>query len=225
VTSIAKWQGRIIVGTEFHGVWQRIDGKLAPLAAPGLPDRRVHGLAVDSDGRLWVATFSGVASLDAENPNTAVGTSAATNAPAPQKDETKDTPPETEKPRQWKPLPLPLKPRTPDEDKVALSPQSQAVLSLCTDTKGRIWMGTRTEGIFRCDPKAGTWERLGRKEGLPDMFVRCLAMDSAGFLWVGTYGGGIAVFEPEEFRLRSHGGWLGSSPASRAESAAGRLAL
>jgi hypothetical protein len=157
---------------------------------------------VDSDGRLWVATFSGVASLDAENPNAAAATGATTDSPEPQKDATKDTPPETPKPRQWKPLPLPLKPRTPDEDKVALSPQSQAVLSLCTDTKGRVWMGTRTEGIFRCDPKAGTWERLGRKEGLPDMFVRCLAMDSAGFLWAGTYGGGIAVFEPEELRFQ-----------------------
>ena len=183
VTCVAKWQGKIIAGTELRGVWRLAEDGLRPLGPEGLPDRRVHDLAVDPGGRLWAATFGGAAVLGREAVQ--ANTEADGDAIA------------------WERVPLPLKERTEAEDKVALSPQSQAVLCLGTDNVGSIWMGTRTEGVYRYFPEGRTWQHFGRAEGLPDIFVRDLFVCPTGSVWVATYGGGVAGFERPKFRLEA----------------------
>jgi signal transduction histidine kinase/ligand-binding sensor domain-containing protein len=42
-------------------------------------------------------------------------------------------------------------------------------------------------------------QKYSVKEGLPQTFVSCVGEDSLGFLWLGTYGGGLARFDGKAF--------------------------
>ncbi len=44
-------------------------------------------------------------------------------------------------------------------------------------------------------------KNFGLREGLPQSQVSCLAEDKLGYLWLGTYGGGIARFNGNEFNV------------------------
>jgi ligand-binding sensor domain-containing protein/two-component sensor histidine kinase len=61
----------------------------------------------------------------------------------------------------------------------------------CTvsDADGVLWVGT-SRGLLRLRELELT--RFGARQGLPDSFVRSLALDRAGSLWIGTNGGGLA---------------------------------
>ena len=168
VTAIAVWRGAMVVGTPCRGVWRLSDKELVPLLVKGLPDRRVHDLAVDSQNRLWAATFAGAAVLENDS---------------------------------WQPLTLPIEKRTPEQEKVAVTPQSPAVLALSGARDGCMWLGTRTEGLYRYSPKEKTCRRLGPTRTFPDVFVRSLALDPSGTLWAGMYGGGVVAFEPARLRF------------------------
>ena len=168
VTAIAAWRGAIVVGTPCRGVWRVSDNELVPLQAKGLPDRRVHDLAVDSQDRLWAATFAGAAVLESDS---------------------------------WQPVTLPIERRTPEQENVALTPQSPAVLALSAAQNGCMWLGTRTEGLYRYSPEEKTCRRLGPTRKFPDVFVRDLALDPSGTLWAGMYGGGVVAFEPARLRF------------------------
>ena len=168
ITAIVEWQGAIVVGAPCRGVWRLSDDGLLPLQAKGLPDRRVHDLAVDSQDRLWAATFAGAAVLEDDV---------------------------------WQPLTLPTEKRTPEQEKVAVTPQSPAVLALSGDRDGGLWLGTRTEGLYRYSPEEKTCRRLGPTREFPDVFVRSLALDPSGTLWAAMYGGGVVAFEPDGLRF------------------------
>ena len=170
VTAVVEWREAIVAGTDFQGVWKLEDERLAPMDAEGLPDPRVHDLAIGPDGRLWVATFRGAAVFEEDK---------------------------------WTPVPLPVESRTAEEEKTAVCPATQAVLALSVDRQGAIGMGTRSYGVFRYAPGDASWGRIGKTEGLPDMFVRALRTDPDGTVWAGTYGGGIAQFEPSAFVLEA----------------------
>ena len=172
ITAIAEWLGAIVVGTPSRGVWRLSDEELVPLQAKGLPDRRVHDLAVDSQDRLWAATLAGAAVLEDDV---------------------------------WQPLTLPIEKRTPEQKKVAVTPQSPAVLALSGAQDGCMWLGTRTEGLYRYSPEEKTCRRLGPTREFPDVFVRSLALDPSGTLWAGMYGGGVVVFQPARLRFVGRG--------------------
>lgn len=63
------------------------------------------------------------------------------------------------------------------------------------DAKGRLWMGTRGDGLYLRD-EAGAITRMVRHPaqaaGLPNDAVSALHVDAKGRLWVGTMGGGVA---------------------------------
>ena len=69
------------------------------------------------------------------------------------------------------------------------------VTALLAAPDGRLWVGTRSNGLNRCTLKPFTCERFdGRQPGRPDLGhhnVTALREDGRGGLWVATSGGGL----------------------------------
>jgi diguanylate cyclase (GGDEF)-like protein len=72
----------------------------------------------------------------------------------------------------------------------------QRITVIAKDGPNALWVGTRN-GLNRLDLASGQVERLlpdtTRPRSLPAGFITTLHTDRRGRLWVGTYGGGIAV--------------------------------
>lgn len=47
-------------------------------------------------------------------------------------------------------------------------------------------------------PKSEIWKSYDVTDGLPAGAI-CLYQDAAGYLWIGTWGGGVSVFDDREF--------------------------
>ncbi|MGN0675429.1 MAG: two-component regulator propeller domain-containing protein, partial [Oscillospiraceae bacterium] len=60
------------------------------------------------------------------------------------------------------------------------------VVSMMTDSKGRLWIGTNDAGIARYENGAYTY--FTKEDGLPSNSVRCFAEDNDGNVYVGTSG-------------------------------------
>ena len=58
------------------------------------------------------------------------------------------------------------------------------VVSMMTDSKGRLWIGTNDAGIARYEN--GEYTYFTRDDGLPSNSVRCFAEDRDGRVYVGT---------------------------------------
>ncbi|MDE2566088.1 MAG: histidine kinase, partial [Burkholderiales bacterium] len=104
---------------------------------------------------------------------------------------------------------------------------------LLRDPAGWLWIGTRN-GLNRYDPATGVLQRIrrdaGRPDGLDAGFVATLYVDHHQRLWVGTYGGGIAILEggvdagrPHFVHLRTHQGLPDENVNSLIEDAAGEV--
>jgi diguanylate cyclase (GGDEF)-like protein len=70
-----------------------------------------------------------------------------------------------------------------------------------------LWVGTR-DGLNRIDLGSGAIEHIAADPNdqatLPARFVTCMSFDGAGRLWVGTFGGGVAVMEGRDAAGRPH---------------------
>lgn len=77
-------------------------------------------------------------------------------------------------------------------------PQS-VVLSIHQTSDGYLWIGTQ-EGLARFDGVSFTVFDTQNTDALDSDFITCLMEDAAGRLWVGTYGGGVVVFDGVRFR-------------------------
>jgi ligand-binding sensor domain-containing protein len=70
--------------------------------------------------------------------------------------------------------------------------------ALMSDSRGLVWAGG-ADGLFRLDPRSfehKSWhQRAGDPVSLPYEQVTDILEDPEGRLWVGTYGGGLALFD------------------------------
>ncbi|HET6593637.1 MAG TPA: two-component regulator propeller domain-containing protein [Xanthomonadales bacterium] len=74
--------------------------------------------------------------------------------------------------------------------------EARIVPSLLLDRDGFLWVGSR-EGLFRYDgyePLAFLPD-AGAAGAISDIDVRCIYQDSSGDLWVGTYSGGLNLYD------------------------------
>ncbi|MFL6353197.1 MAG: two-component regulator propeller domain-containing protein [Bryobacteraceae bacterium] len=96
------------------------------------------------------------------------------------------------------------------------------VLSIFEDREGSLWLGTDSDGLTVLRDQRFT--SYGRKEGLPDDFVRCIFHDRNGVVWIGTNNGGLDRFENGRFSaLTTKDGLSSNVILSLAEDSAGSL--
>ena len=65
------------------------------------------------------------------------------------------------------------------------------VLCLKADGKGNLFAGTFGDGLFKIDLKTFETKHYGVKEGLPNLNINTIFIDSKGGAWLGTYDGGL----------------------------------
>jgi ligand-binding sensor domain-containing protein/signal transduction histidine kinase len=79
------------------------------------------------------------------------------------------------------------------------------VFSMCQDSLGFIWIGTRDNGLNQFDPRSGRFRHYLNSPNdafsLPNNNVTALMTDTRGDVWVGTYGGGVARFDRTHVRF------------------------
>ncbi|RMF10273.1 MAG: hypothetical protein D6762_01890 [Candidatus Neomarinimicrobiota bacterium] len=77
-----------------------------------------------------------------------------------------------------------------------------AVLAMAEDERGRLWLGTGGNGLFRLTPSTGriahyrSWEK-DRGEVSPTG-IRTLLKDRDGLIWIGTQGNGVEYLNPTQ---------------------------
>ena len=70
------------------------------------------------------------------------------------------------------------------------------VQRLCRDTRGRLWLGTTSRGLFVIDSTDQVVFSVDKSKGLLNNIVTTMLEDDSGILWVGTYDG-INLISPE----------------------------
>lgn len=189
-------RGRLWVGQESRGLL-RIDpdGTRVRIGREqGLPGDSVFDLALDAEGRVWVATSGGLAEvlderaqalphLEGEGSATVLGLGLdragrlllATARGA-----------------------FRARGRDPAQGFDSLHPQlhSTSVFRIVESADGGLWLGLSTEGLVRLDGEH--LQRFGTHDGLPNGRVLSLLLDREGALWTATNGGllrlGLAPF-------------------------------
>ncbi len=76
--------------------------------------------------------------------------------------------------------------------------RDQEINVLLAGSRGHVWAGTGTAGLFRFELDGGITQFLP-EQGLPDTQILSLAEDAAGRLWIGTASAGLVLFENETF--------------------------
>ncbi len=82
------------------------------------------------------------------------------------------------------------------------------ITALAGDLDGALWVGTR-QGLIRY--RDGAFQRLTQADGLPLDYVRSLWVENSERVWIGTYGGGLALWEKGNIRPMPL--WEGSEEA------------
>lgn len=81
------------------------------------------------------------------------------------------------------------------------SPGSNDILSLCVDSSGTLWVGTKDAGLCRLLPGENGFTRYrhipGDSRSISSDQVFDILEDSQGILWIGTYGGGLDALLPD----------------------------
>ena len=75
-------------------------------------------------------------------------------------------------------------------------------VAACKDNQGRLWMASRTHGLFSYDEKSGIFNQYhhdnSKLKSLPFDITTCLFMDRNENLWIGMDGGGVAKLDLKE---------------------------
>jgi signal transduction histidine kinase/ligand-binding sensor domain-containing protein len=62
------------------------------------------------------------------------------------------------------------------------------ITDILAENDSSVWIGT-PDGLNRFNPVSGSFTRYYEKDGLPDNFIKALAIDNSGMLWVTTNNG------------------------------------
>ncbi|MFK8160825.1 MAG: two-component regulator propeller domain-containing protein [Lewinella sp.] len=111
---------------------------------------------------------------------------------------------------------------TPEDKSTSLN--GPIVLSLLEDRGGRIWAGHRNAGISIYNKSTGSFTpfSLGEDGQNPvdwsTISVRALFQDSRGWIWIGTFGGGVIVLDADGELLHHFSTYAASSFAGKLSS-------
>lgn len=96
------------------------------------------------------------------------------------------------------------------------------ITSLTEGADGRLWVGTRDEGLFYL--REGRFHRVTAEDGLADTAILATCEDGENNLWVGTRAGGLCRLRPRQVFVWHHlDGGVEVAPRSLAESADGAV--
>lgn len=68
------------------------------------------------------------------------------------------------------------------------------IYTLYVDSKNNVWIGTRTQGLFRYNKKTGeikSWVNNENNSGLTDNYITSIFEDAGKQIWIGTNNGGL----------------------------------
>jgi len=186
---LADSRGDLWFGTWGRGLFRRHNGTLSSMTPPSLPlSTPIRALAEDHKGQIWVGTwFDGVYRYDGhafqhyllgnESPGNAV------SAMLPDKSGGLWVGTYTGL--------LYFPSGEPDSKRRTQLLESQLITCLIEDHDGSVLVGTST-GLYRVrDGKAGIIAPLAHA------YTLSLTLDSGGYVWVGTKGGGLAAVFPD----------------------------
>ncbi|MCD8172315.1 MAG: response regulator [Alistipes sp.] len=84
-------------------------------------------------------------------------------------------------------------------------PNVRCILELEPD---RFLIGTRNDGLFDYNRRQASLVQYkhtaGKEPGIPDNYITFIERDNAGLIWVGTFGGGFALFDPATGAFRNY---------------------
>lgn len=172
--------------------------------ADGLPSSTVRAIAQDHQGYLWFATKNGLSRFDgyqfksfqhnAAIPNSignnfihCITVFDSTHLWVGTENSFFILDLETEQFVQFEPL------------------KGKTIFDIYKDSDGRVWITTRFNGLFRYHPESRQLEQFvadGREGSISRNEVTKIAADLNGNIWVGTYGGGINIYEKDTERFR-----------------------
>lgn len=85
---------------------------------------------------------------------------------------------------------------------------SNTVTSICTDTKGNRWVGTDGSGLKYIDKKGQKTKHfypgVNTSDFIPDKVVMSLLLENDSKLWIGSYLGGLSVYNIEKKKFKNY---------------------
>ncbi|MDA8017451.1 MAG: EAL domain-containing protein [Thermoanaerobaculia bacterium] len=159
----------------------------------------MFSLAQDSEGYLWVGTPDGVSRFDGLQLNTFGKDEGLGDSVVRKLLETRDG-------TLWAGTDRGLSRRHPGESQFeALGPDiglvGTSVRDIQEDPSGGLWLATYA-GLYRLEPTQDGFEsrQWTIEDGLPHNRVRSVLLATDGKVWIGTYGGGMAVWDGQRIR-------------------------
>lgn len=77
----------------------------------------------------------------------------------------------------------------------------KTVMAQCTDSKGRMWLGTWLQGLWVMEPSTGKAYPVELPTGGKAISVFAIHEDRKGRMWIGTQGHGMYCIEPETGKI------------------------
>ena len=166
--------------------------------AEGLPSETIRALMCDADGELWVGTTAGIARYDRKtNTFMSIKSAGISTVRALMQEKDGNILVGTEGRGVFR-----FHPGTGTTSPVYLGAGSDTLLvrAFALDISGRVWVGTEDQGIRILDTAGHAAVEVratpARPDGLSHDAVRTLLVDRSDLMWVGTRGGGAAVYNP-----------------------------
>jgi ligand-binding sensor domain-containing protein/serine phosphatase RsbU (regulator of sigma subunit) len=82
------------------------------------------------------------------------------------------------------------------------------VITMYQDKKGNYWYGTHNGGLYKDDVDSGKMRVFDDHYGLPNNWISDITEDYLGKIWVGTFGGGVAVFDGNDIQVYNNSNGL-----------------
>ncbi len=79
------------------------------------------------------------------------------------------------------------------------------VTDIAIDRDGNYWFATEGGGVARLSADGREWQSYTTADGLGDDFVLSMATDPQGYVWAGTWRGGLSVFDGQEWQTYKAG--------------------
>jgi len=83
---------------------------------------------------------------------------------------------------------------------------TNALQSIREDSKGRLWVVSQSQGIYRFDPKTCKFKFYSDPAiDIGDKMDKCMLIDNNDKIWIGTEGNGLFSFDPSSLKFRQFG--------------------